>query len=323
MKKLFKLPIILILTLTLSSCSFIKTNKVTEPTSSIKVEAPIKLPTIEETITTLCSDEFGGRLVGSNGNELAGNYIKDYFKKLNLEHIYEKDYYHRYTQEVFANYGKQPDNTPPITKSINNIVGVIKGNNSSNAVVISAHYDHIGYQEGKIIRGALDNASGVAALLEIAQNLKAKSLENPFDMDIVICSFNAEEFGLSGSNSFVKDIKSKYTKLYNINIDCVGAKKGGKISLKNKSKVSDKLYTAMKTSFKKNNIEFCDVSIGGTSDHQSFEYAKIPNIFIAQEAAKPLVHVPTDTPEILDFNEIKKISNAICDFIETNNGVAF
>lgn len=323
MNRLFKLPIILLLIFTLSSCSFVKTNKITEPTSSIKVQEPIKLPTIEETITTLCSDEFGGRLVGSNGNELAGNYIKDYFKKLKLSYIYEEDYSHRYTQEVFSNYGKQPDNTPPIIKSINNIVGVIKGKSSSNAVVISAHYDHIGYQEGKIIKGALDNASGVATLLEIAQNLKAKSSEKPFNMDIVICSFNAEEFGLKGSRAFIKDIKSKYNTLYNINIDCVGAKKGGKLALKNKSKISDKLYSTMKDSFLKNSIEFSDTSVRGFSDHLSFEEAKIPNIFIVQEGIENLVHSPTDTPEILDFNEIKKLSNAICDFIETNNGVTF
>lgn len=323
MKKLFKLPIILVLILTFSSCSFNKPNKATEPTASIKVEAPITLPTIEETIKTLCSDEFGGRLVGTKGNELTGEYIKDYFKKIKLGSLYDNDYCHKYSQEVWASYGDNKGNDPPTTKLIDNIVGVIKGKSSTNAVIISAHYDHIGYQKGKIIRGALDNASGVAALLEIAQTLKTKSLEKLFDIDIIICSFNAEEFGLRGSNAFVKDIKSKYTNLYNINMDCIGAKQGGKISLKNKSKVSDKLYTAMKTSFKKNNIEFSDVSVRGTSDHQSFEYAKIPNIFIAQEAVKPLVHVPTDTPEILDFNEIKKLSNAICDFIETNNGVAF
>ncbi|GAE02660.1 peptidase M28 [Clostridium botulinum B str. Osaka05] len=77
--------------------------------------------------------------------------------------------------------------------TINNVVGIIKGKDSKKAVVISAHPDHIGYQDGKIIRGGLDNTSDMSALIKIDNNLK----EKPFDMDIVICAFNGEEEGLA------------------------------------------------------------------------------------------------------------------------------
>lgn len=324
MKKFLKINIILVLILTFSSCSFskINTGKVAnEPTKAVQVEAPIKLPTIEETVNKLCSDEFSGRLVGTKGNELAAEYIKDYFKKIKLDTFSDNDYCHKYSQQVFSSYGKSNGQSTNMT--VDNLVGVIKGKNSNKAVIISAHYDHIGYQDGKLVKGALDNASGVSALLDIAKKLKEKSLEKPFDMDILICSFNAEEFGLKGSKAFVKDIKSKYTNLYNINMDCIGAKEGGKLALKNKSKVSNKLYDSMKTTLKKNNIQFSDVAVKGTSDHMSFENDNIPNIFFVQENVNKLVHIPTDIPEILNFKEIEVISNAIVDFVEANNGVSF
>ena len=72
---------------------------------------------------------------------------------------------------------------------VNNIIGVIKGKDSSKAVVISAHLDHVTVRERiqetanindssqmKItkIEGAIDNASGVSVLLESAKDLASK-----------------------------------------------------------------------------------------------------------------------------------------------------
>jgi len=143
-------------------------------------------------------------------------------------------------------------------------------------------------------------------------------------MDIILCTFNGEENGLNGSYAFVK-VKSKsvYGNLYNINIDCIGGKEGGKLALKNKSKVSNKLYDAVKTAIKEHNVKFVDVALRGLGDHLRFQSAGIPNVFIVQENINKLVHKPADTPDILDYSQIKKIANAICDFIKKNDGVDF
>lgn len=274
-------------------------------------------------MNTLCSDEFQGRLIGSKGNEKAGEYISRVFKDIGLTPMFEDNYYVPYTQEVYKKYGlvSANEDNKPEKKTVNNVVGVIKGKDSKKAVVISAHFDHIGYQDGKIIRGAVDNASGMSALIKIADTLKEKSKEKPFD--IVICAFNGEEEGLAGSRAFVNEIKSKsiYSSLYNINIDSIGAKNGGKLALKNKSKLSNKLYDAVKTTMKKDNIEFADTAVKGVGDHISFENANIPNVFFVQEGIEKLVHKPTDTPDILNYEQIDKIANAISDFVETNNGI--
>ncbi len=165
----------------------------------------------------------------------------------------------------------------------------------------------------------------MSALIEIARTLKGKSKEKPFNMDIILCAFNGEEEALRGSKAFVSNIKSKslYRNLYNINIDCIGAKEGGKLDLKNKSNVSNKLYEAVKATMKKDNIAFGTTGIRGTSDHQSFENESIPNVFIAQEGIEKLVHKPTDTPDTLDYEQIYRIAKAISDFVQINDGVTF
>lgn len=312
--------------LTFSSCSFSSNNKRTNENSvqTVKVQVPVKplkqeqvkIPTVKDTVDTLCSDEFEGRSAGSKGNIKTEEYIEEVFKNLGLATLFEDSYYQKYYQGVRVGNDDK-------LKMVNNVVGVIKGKDSKKAVVISAHFDHIGYREGKLIRGAVDNASGTAALIEIAHNLKVKSEKKPFDMDIILCAFNGEEYGLRGSRVFVNSIMGIYNSLYNINIDCIGAKNGGKLALKNKSKCSNKLYKAIKTTMKKNNIEFGDTTIIGLSDHYSFEESCTPNIFIAQENIRKLIHKPTDTPDIIDYELLKKISNAICDFIETNDGIMF
>jgi hypothetical protein len=331
MKPILKLSVVLAMILTFSSCSsevISKNSKEVTKNSGqsvqlSQVQAPVKIPTSEEIVATLCSDEFEGRLTGSKGNEKSGEYIEKTFTDIGLDPFFDGNYYENYSQEVIGTYGGDGSDTK--VAIVNNVVGVIKGKDSKKAVVISAHFDHLGYVNGTIIRGALDNASGISTLIEIAHTLKEKSKEKPFETDIIFCAFNGEETVLMGSVAFVKDIKSNavYSNLYNINIDCIGAKEGGKLALKNKSKISDKLYEAIKTTMKKHNIEFEDVGVLGLSDHLSFESAGIPNVFIVQENIKKLVHKPTDIPEVLDYDQIDKIANAISDFIGVNDGIIF
>ena len=107
-------------------------------------EVDILIPTTDEIINTLCSDEFGGRLVGSEGNKKAENYIAEIFKDLNLEPLFDESYYQTYSQEINENNGLVGDSKGKYIE-VNNIVGVIKGCDHTNAVVISAHFDHIGY----------------------------------------------------------------------------------------------------------------------------------------------------------------------------------
>lgn len=87
-----------------------------------------------------------------------------------------------------------------------NVVGMIEGDKyPDEAVVISAHWDHLGTNpnlpgKDKIFNGAVDNASGVAALLSLAREFKATD-EKP-QRSVVFVSFTGEESGLLGAQAF-------------------------------------------------------------------------------------------------------------------------
>lgn len=89
-----------------------------------------------------------------------------------------------------------------------NIIGMIPGSApGSGAVLLLAHWDHLGEcgapgDADRICNGAADNASGVAMLLELARRLKAGP---PPERDIYFLATTAEEAGLLGIRSFVKD----------------------------------------------------------------------------------------------------------------------
>lgn len=329
MKNQFKVHILIIMALVFvsfiaTSCSNIEkstesSKQISKAKSSVsEVKSSINVPTIEQIVTTLSSDEFEGRRTFSKGNEKAGEYIANIFANIGLNPLSENSYFQKYTQNGYNNkYNSY--------KTVQNIVGYIKGKDSEKAIIISAHFDSLGIKDGTIIRGALDNASGVAALIEIAKKLKEVSLENPFESNVIFVAFNGEEQSLGGSNAFVKQSKSKswYKNMYNINIDSIGAKNGGKFVFPNYSKYSKKLSDAVKSSMKKNNLDLTETKQIFASDHWNFEIAKKANISISQENLKKWAHKPTDIPDILDYKQIEKIASALSDFVINNDGIVY
>ncbi len=89
-----------------------------------------------------------------------------------------------------------------------NLVGMIPGSApGSGAVLVLAHWDHLGEcgppeADDRICNGAVDNASGLAVMIELARRLKAGG---PLPRDIYVLATSAEEAGLLGARAFVKD----------------------------------------------------------------------------------------------------------------------
>lgn len=204
----------------------------------------------------------------------------------------------------------------------NNVIGKLD-NNSDSAIVISAHFDHVGYAGKEIYQGAIDNASGVSTLINVAKLLKKYSLEEKFNNDILICAFNGEESGLQGSRAFVEEISKDYKNIYNINIDCVGIKDGGNLIVTNEeiTKVDDELMNFVEKFFYSNGYE--DIkNTYSSSDQSSFIEKNIPAISITQENLTK-IHTVNDTANEIDYKYIKKISkeifNLICELDKNND----
>ena len=229
----------------------------------------------------LSSDKYAGRLVGTQGNEDAEEYLSSYMEKMGLDPYSNESYKMPYKQlvadpneqnpQVVVNYndgttselkhGKDfytnaatkpidttislsdekidssgdvcitafdqlslvvgtPDGTQDFgvnitqklkskllddgatsvkvtadfageTKELNNVVGVIKGNGSTkNAVVIMAHFDHVGKQGEFLFSGILDNASGTATVMSTASKLLELTTDKKLDYDVIIAAIN-------------------------------------------------------------------------------------------------------------------------------------
>lgn len=149
----------------------------------------------------------------------------------------------RYIEKVFANDGLEllyphPGQDFSLLTAGNdtlrsqNVVAIIEGWDpklKDEYIVIGAHYDHLGYndlvvngqEKRQIFRGADDNASGVAVLLELARLVKAESFN--FRRSVIFVAFGAEERGMNGSWYFANRAFAHTQKIsLMINLDMVG-----------------------------------------------------------------------------------------------------
>ena len=272
----------------------------------------------------LSSDQLEGRSTGSKGANLAGKYIKNRFKELNIKPMGEDGYFQKFSFKPKSHpHEKITVSDSIIENSItaNNVIGFIN-NNSDNTVVIGAHYDHLGYGgEGSLYRdsdikihnGADDNASGVSLMLDLAAKLK-DNINNNY----LFIAFSGEELGLLGSNFFVKNSTINIKSInYMINMDMVG-----RLNTDNTLAVYG-LGTSpiFKQTIKSNNQNFKIIeneSGIGPSDHTSFYLSDIPvlHFFTGQHSD---YHKPSDDSNLINYKGMNLISNFIYTIISDLN----
>jgi len=162
-------------------------------------------------IKFLASDELKGREAGSEGIEMAANFIEDIFK----------------ANEIAPYFSSFKDTLSNFEKPAYNVVGILKGNDpilKNEVVIIGAHYDHIGQIQpvngDAIANGANDNASGTTTVLELARYF---GMNKSNKRSILFTLFSAEEKGLLGSKHLAKKLKGQNIDLYAmLNFEMVG-----------------------------------------------------------------------------------------------------
>lgn len=158
-----------------------------------------------EDLRIISSDEMEGRRTGTEGNKKARQYIVRRFEEEGA-----KPFKGSFTHEFdFTN--RQGDEMSGI-----NIVGEISGQ-SDSAIVITAHYDHLGIRDSLIYNGADDDASGTAALIAYIDYFRVAQPNHT----LVFAAFDAEEMGLKGARAFVQDSIFMDKVVMNINLDMI------------------------------------------------------------------------------------------------------
>lgn len=195
-----------------------------------------------------------------------------------------------------------------------NLAGVISGENCDHALVISAHYDHVGSVGEMVWRGALDNASGVCTMLETAQILTEFYRETPPPYDIIFCAFNSEETISNldaGSIYFRSFLDEKYQSVFDINLDCLGNKDSNTLTIHyNSGTISNQIGNILSMSFQKSGIstELMEAR-EYLSDHKSFDNAVCLSTVKDITASK--IHTPEDTADRIDMDYLISVGQQL------------
>lgn len=271
---------------------------------------------LEDHILFLASEKNAGRYPGTKANRKVVRYIIKDFKKQGLLPL-GKNYKQKFKAKLRVEKGSAEK---PLAKT-SNVVAYLEGNDpilKDEYIILGAHYDHLGMggpgsksdRKNVIHYGADDNASGTAALLEIAEKIAANKQD--LKRSIIFIAFGAEEQGLLGSQYFVDHplVPLSQIKLM-INMDMVGRMNDEKHVYMNGAGTFPNGVEFMQTLGESLNLTpiVHAGSVGG-SDHVSFYKAGLSVLGI-HTGAHPQYHTPEDRAEFINIPGEKQVSDYI------------
>jgi hypothetical protein len=280
-----------------------------------------------ETVKYLSSDELKGREIGTPETDRAAAYIAAKFREAGLAPGGDNGgYFQTWEEPSLPQKSAKGAGEEGSAKGIlKNVIGVIPGRKpelSGQSVVVGAHYDHLGTggigslreNRGKIHPGADDNASGVAALIELAKVLKETL--NP-DRSIVFIAFTGEEEGKLGSKYYVTNEKQYQSTLAigMVNLDTIGRLGKKKLLVLGAGSANEWVHILRGAGFV-TGVEIETVSEDlDSSDQKSFQEAGVPAV---QLFSGPHLdyHRPSDTVDKIDADGLVKVAAVTKEVVE-------
>jgi Zn-dependent M28 family amino/carboxypeptidase len=282
---------------------------------SVKYAKTIMAEELKEKLYVYASDEFEGRGTPSKGQELAIKFLEDHYVSNNISPLQEDNYFQVVPPpKRFEKWWGKSDIKPK------NVVAYIEGDEHPDEyIILSAHLDHVGMEDGEIFNGADDDGSGTVALLEIAEAFK-EAVNNGHgpNRSIVFLHVTAEEMGLIGSKYYTDNpivpLKNTVT---NLNVDMIGRTDPQRpkrnreyIYIIGSDKISQELHDINE---EVNNI-YLDIDLDYIfnaedhpdrfyyrSDHYNFAKKGVPIIFYFSGTHEDY-HQPTDTVEKIQYD---------------------
>ena len=287
-----------------------------------KREALARLPAVFDAtamtahIAWLADPAREGRGLGSAGLQAAADYVAKAFAAAGLQPADANGWFQDFE---YTPAGAQK------SLALRNVVGVLRGTNpryADQAVVVSAHYDHLGRsgpgvrvaEIGQIHPGADDNASGVAVLIELARTLATAGAP---ERSVIFVAFSGEEAGLQGSKWFVEHPRGAPLAGIRavVNLDTVGRLGAGELSVLGTGTASEWQHVFRGITFS-TGIAIKNVpGASQSSDQQSFIDRGIPGVQLFT-AAHLDYHRPTDTADRIDAAGLVKVATVAREAID-------
>ncbi len=279
----------------------------------LQAQQPQEPPRLLDDIRFLTDDRLQGRMTGSAGADSAASYLARRFSQVGLQPA-AGGWFQSFTVGRDAPASRNTQTGALVGR---NVVGILPGNDPvlrNQTVILGAHYDHLGHggfgsldpdSTGIIHNGADDNASGAAALIQVAARLAA----SPPARTVVFIAFSGEELGLLGSAYYVKQpIYPLAGTLAMVNLDMVGRLRNGRLIVYGAR--SAKEFPALLDSL--NWYAGFDLKAQGDgygpSDHSSFYAAKRPVLHIFTDLHEDY-HRTTDDWQKVNYDGLKRVAD--------------
>ena len=188
-----------------------------DPTEYMKT---ISADDLKKHLYIIAADSMEGRETGSAGQKKAGKYLISQYQQNQVSFPKGASDFYQAVPASFLN--KKRNNNLPDSE---NIWAFIEGSEKpEEVIVISAHYDHVGIENGDVYNGADDDGSGTSALLEIAQAFQmAKKAGHGPKRSILFLHVTGEEHGLLGSRYYSENpLFPLANTVADVNIDMIG-----------------------------------------------------------------------------------------------------
>jgi Peptidase family M28/PDZ domain len=252
---------------------------------------------IRRDIVYLASPALAGRLTGTAGNDSAAAFIARRYGALKLEGNLQ-----RFIARPPAHNGVSP------SWPTQNVFAILPGRDPAlrgQYVVVGAHFDHLGTAsenaldptvKGAVRLGADDNASGTAAVLELARLFAA----DPPRRSIVFANFSGEEEGLLGSSYFADNSPVPLDSVgAMVNFDMVGRLRNDRLIVFGVATATE-LPEILETANSANPLKLAARGDGfGPSDHSSFYAKNIPVLYFFTDSHEQY-HRATDLPATIN-----------------------
>lgn len=289
-------------------------------------------------VNYLASDKLEGRRTGEKGATFSAGYVANRFANSKLKAGFVKNGKASFLQPFPYKPRNEKGEILPEAKEAQayNVIGILEGTDAvlkNEAIVIGAHYDHLGHggmgslaaNSTEIHFGADDNASGTSALIELARTF-AQTKANKHT--IIFIAFGGEEEGLLGSKFYVNNPVFPLNKTVAMfNMDMIGRLKDDKLTVGGIGTASEwnELVKRKNEIYFDNNNGYgvgkkFDLQLNedgfGPSDHSSFYGKQIPVLFFFTGTHLDY-HKPSDTAEKINYAGLTKISSYVSDIVKT------
>jgi hypothetical protein len=254
-------------------------------------------------VDVLADDTLEGRETGSRGGRAAANYLFKAFEKLGAAPAGEGGTY-------FQSFNA----------ASRNVVAIVEGSDArlkDQAIVIGAHYDHVGYGNarnsygptGYIHNGADDNASGVAGLLEVLDAVK--TLPTPPRRSILFACWDAEEGGLHGSRHWVSKPTVPISQVVlDINMDMIGRMKNGHLEILGSRTAPGLRRLVSEANGEGPTTILFDWKLKPDSDHWPFYEHRVPFLFF-HTGLHGDYHRPSDDAHLINHDGLAAATRII------------